>query len=72
MEDDNSFCFSLTQEDLEKANEFIQKQRLDKRSEGAIGGRFTYEFTPTSLGLVTSVRDNITRNSLDLTDYSLW
>jgi hypothetical protein len=39
---------------------------------GAIGGRFTYSFTPTSLGVVVKVRDAITGLEEDLTNYDHW
>lgn len=39
---------------------------------GAIGGRYTFSFTPTSLGMVIEVTDNLVNNSLDLTDYDAW
>lgn len=38
----------------------------------AIGGRFTYSFTPTSLGIVISVRDDCTKDEINLTEYHLW
>ena len=38
---------------------------------GAIGGGLTYEFSPTSLGLVTKVRYH-GGYELDLTDYEDW
>ncbi len=39
---------------------------------GAIGGKFTYEFTPTSLGIVVIVRCNICKEKTDVTDYESW
>lgn len=39
---------------------------------GAIGGELTYCFTPTSLGTTTIIRENISGNTLDLTDYNSW
>lgn len=39
---------------------------------GAIGGRIEYIITPTGLGLIIKVRDAVTKNELDLTDYSDW
>lgn len=39
---------------------------------GAIGGRFTYQFTPTSLGTVVKVIDNLSKEFLDLSDYDQW
>lgn len=39
--------------------------------EGAIGGGLTYEFTPTSIGIIEKVRYT-DRFELDLTDYGSW
>lgn len=39
---------------------------------GAVAGRLTYQFTPTSLGDVVKVVDEVTKQQIDLTDYNLW
>lgn len=39
---------------------------------GAIGGRYTYEFTPTGLGVVCKVRDSVSGAVIDLTEYDEW
>lgn len=39
---------------------------------GASGGRFSYIVTPTSLGYCYSVRDNMSKDEVDLTDFSDW
>jgi hypothetical protein len=39
---------------------------------GAVGGNLTYSFTPTSLGVVATVTDVLTGNTIDLTDYLDW
>ncbi len=39
---------------------------------GTIGGEFTYSFTPTSLGLIKKVKEEITGEELDLTEYDEW
>lgn len=41
------------------------------RPTGAIGGAFTYEFTPTSIGTVTTVRCSC-GDRLDVSDYDQW
>lgn len=41
------------------------------RYTGAIGGAYTWEFTPTGLGTVTKVRCSC-GEELDLTDYDSW
>lgn len=64
---------NMTDKQQSQANEWIKKQLDEKpKSVGAIGGRFTYSFTPTSLGTIVTVSDNSTKDSLDLTDYSSW
>jgi hypothetical protein len=39
---------------------------------GAIGGHLTYSFTPTSIGTIVVVENNVTKEKIDLTDYDLW
>lgn len=39
---------------------------------GAIGGAYTYSFTPTSLGCVVKVRNSMTGDEIDVTDYEAW
>jgi hypothetical protein len=39
---------------------------------GALGGRFTFSFSHTSLGTVVKVRDDLTKTELDLSDYENW
>lgn len=39
---------------------------------GAIGGGYTFSFVVTSLGIVCKVREAITGEELDLTDYDEW
>lgn len=62
--------FELTPEQIEKLLEW----QLQKEEEygGAIGGRWTYSFTPTSLGIVVKVRDAIDKSEIDLTNYDEW
>ena len=46
--------------------------KLPQKYTGAVGGRYTYSFTPTSLGVITKVSDAITNEVLDLTEYEGW
>ena len=39
---------------------------------GAIGGEFTYSFTPNSIGETVKVKNCITGDELNLTDYESW
>jgi len=39
---------------------------------GAINGNLTFSFTPTSIGIITVVKNTMTNNEIDLTDYESW
>lgn len=59
-------------EQLEKCRE---KQGLSSDEDlnvGSIGGLYTYSITPTSLGTIITVTNNITEEILDLSDYDSW
>lgn len=54
----------------EQVDELIEWQKRHKTTNcGAIGGRYTYSFTPTSVGTIVEVKDAITKDFLDITDY---
>jgi hypothetical protein len=59
--------FTLTEEQYEKAKVWMEERA---KYSGAIGGQFSFVFTPTSLGIGVSVTDG--KDSLNLTDYSKW
>lgn len=62
--------FFITDEQEAKIDEWVAgKQRVYT---GAIGGRFTYSFTPTSIGVVVKVYDCIDKDELDISDYDSW
>ena len=62
--------FALDEAQVAKINEWVSGHNLVY--EGASGGRYTYSFTPTSLGIVYEVIDNVTGEKLNVTDYDLW
>jgi len=62
--------FRLSEDQQAKASEFIAERRKENTS--AIGGQFTYQFTPTTLGLGISIKDNISGEVCDLSDYEGW
>ncbi len=54
--------FPISKEEQEKIDEWKKKQIQDSPSpRTAIGGRFTYEFYPTSIGVAASVIDGMTK-----------
>ncbi len=39
---------------------------------GAIGGAYEYSFVPTGIGTAVKVRNVVTGDAIDLTDYEAW
>jgi len=73
--------FHVTPEEQEKINAFIEeqdkiwqatKEGCECPHYGAIGGAYTYHFTPTSIGTVLKVENTVTGAVIDLTDYDSW
>lgn len=62
--------FTIDEEQAKKMKEFVDKYRSP--NVGAIGGQFVYTFCPTTLGTVVKVRDDISGEELDVTDYWDW
>ena len=68
--------FNLTDEQRSKYQEWLKEHDKEclytnPEAQGAIGGRITYCFTPTGLGVITSIRCAC-GGSIDLTDYENW
>jgi len=71
--------FSLTKEQLQRISDWMDTHDKEKhiqpgekfRYAGAIGGAYTYEFTPTSLGVVEKVRCAC-GDHIDVSDYDAW
>lgn len=59
--------------DADQAKKFSEwTETLPDANVGAIGGRYTFSFCGTGLGIVTKVTDAITKQECDLTDYDSW
>ena len=68
--------FSLTEQETKDLKKWLKKHDekckfKDQHKQGAIGGRITYMFTPTSLGVITRVKCACGKEA-DLTDTSIW
>jgi len=62
---------------IEEQNAKVAERQKDKDFPstpyyGCSGGAYTYLFTPTTLGMVVKVRNNMTKEEIDLTDYEMW
>jgi hypothetical protein len=64
--------FTLSEDQNKKLAEWIDAKNNPDAYTGAIGGRWKYCFTPTSLGIVTRVVDTLDNSEIDLTDYDMW
>jgi hypothetical protein len=64
--------FKLNDEQWARFKDWKVEQDSEVTTYGATGGGYTYSFTPTSLGCVTKVTNNVTGETLDLTDYDSW
>lgn len=62
--------FAINAEQQKKIEDWIATHK--KVGTGALGGRYTYSFTATSLGTIIEVEDIITDTRLDVTDYEDW
>lgn len=65
----SSFSFTLSDAEIARVAEWTSARAQPC---GAIGGQFTFSFTPTGIGVVVKVRDCVTGEELDLTDYDSW
>ena len=70
--------FDLTKEQLEKAEDFrkhhgctLDDDGYGDKNVGAIGGRMTYHFTPTGLGVITAI-SCACGDERDLTEFENW
>ena len=63
--------FPISEEEDKKINEWIEKQ-MEKHPSGraTIGGRFTYEFFPTSIGTAGSIIDGLTGDKFTFQEIS--
>lgn len=72
--------FGLSIEQYRKLNAWTKEQGQKAQAlwkengpvGGAIGGIYTYCFTPTTLGYITVVKNNITKEEINLTDFESW
>lgn len=65
--------FTIPDSDKPVIDKFKKKQtKLEKGKAGTIGDNYTYSFTPTGIGIVVRITNNITKAVLDLSHYEEW
>lgn len=62
--------FNLDAEEQAKVEAFVAETRSENT--GCSGGQYTYSFTPTTLGTITKITDNVSGRVKDLTNYDHW
>ena len=68
MHDEYFRGFPVSEEEEKKIKEWMDG--LPKANSGPIGGRFKYEFTPTSIGTIASVVDTVTKERITFRELS--
>lgn len=63
------FAFALDEEQIETLAEWMKEH---KKSPAVDGGCYSYMFFPTTLGTVVKVKNEMTGEEIDLTDYESW
>jgi hypothetical protein len=63
--------YKLDKEQIRKISEWEYNHNCVIKNLGAIGGKLTFSFTPTNLGIVTKVKCCCGKE-IDLTDYEDW
>ena len=64
------YNFELEKTQIQKFEKWKNKQEKKHQSRTTLGERWTFCFTPTGLGIVVSVIDNATKETLELTNWS--
>lgn len=67
--------FSLNKLEITEANKFSSEHKKCESSletAPAIGGRISYIFTPTALGVAVTIRCNCCGKEQEITDISTW
>lgn len=67
--------FPISEEESEKIKQWMNKHDNDFYKDtkiSTIGGRYTYEFQPTSLGTIGTIIDTLTGDKLTFRDCDSW
>ena len=68
----NKYQFGLNDDEAKRLDEWAEEQKAKSDIQTAIGGRFTFKFTPTGIGVFISVEDEELKETLELTIDNDW
>ena len=69
----STFEYHFSEAQDKAISEFCSKQEEKTGGEyGSIGGAYTYSFIPTSVGVVVRLKNTVTNEEIDLSDYESW
>lgn len=60
--------FELSKTQLENLRNWTEGQSKKSKTKDAIGFRYSFTFSPTSIGMTVKVVDHVTKEELDLTE----
>ena len=63
------YKFELDESEIKKFEKWKKKMKKKDDSIPAAGERWTFMFTPKGLGKIIGVKDNVTGEKIDLTDW---
>ena len=63
--------FTLNYEQLTQIEEFRKKHKHENQN-STIGGKLSFIFTPTSIGVITDIKCNACNEIKDITNYNNW
>ena len=66
------YKFELDETETQKFEDWKKKQKEKDPHIPTAGERWTFMFTPTGLGTVVEVKDNLLKEKIDLTDWENW
>ena len=64
--------FEMNDVERKSADEFIKEQKEKDDSMPTAGERWTYMITPTGLGDIWKIQDELLEDKKDITDWSCW
>lgn len=59
--------FEISDDAKKQLDEWLQKR--PNKHPGALGGRYTYSLTPTNIGIIVTLKDELMKESVTIEDF---